>query len=149
MTKICYHTVLAAVLLGLTGLNHAGAYPQAITLPSAAISVPPLNPNVAALLGSWQDGHCHLLPPGITPFEAVSDTITFRQDGTFTQVINKATGRLKETGTYMVADSHLTLNYLVGSGKPNTYEFSCKGDTLLLQPTGAGAKEVHLDRGRS
>lgn len=148
MTKTCYCTVLAAVLLGLTVLNHTEAYPLTITLPSRAIPAPS-PPSIPFLLGSWHDGPCLLLPPGITPFEAVSDTITFRQDGTFTQDINKATGRLKKTGTYTVSATHLTLNYLIGSGKPNAYEFSGRGDTLLLKPVGAGAEAVRLDRGHS
>ncbi len=141
MTKTGFYFITAAVVLGLSGTNRVGAYPLIITLPLRAIPTPP-PPSAPVLLGSWHDGQCLLLPPGITPFEAVSDTIAFRQDGTFTQDINKATGRLKETGTYTVAGTRLTLSYLVGSVKPDTYEFSRKGDLLLLQRTGSGQAET-------
>ncbi len=138
-TGFCFAS--AAVMLGLGGLIRAGAYPLTLTLPPRAIPAPP-PPDIPVLLGSWHDGRCLLLPPGVTPFEAVSDTITFRQDGTFTQVINKAMGRLKETGTYTVASNHLTLRYLIGSGKPGAYEFSRKGDFLLLQRAGSSQSET-------
>ena len=142
MTKTRFYWIAAAVMLGLSGINHASAYPLAIPLPSQAISAPPPNPAIPVLLGSWHDGPCLLLPPGITPFEAVSDTITFRQDGTFTQDINKATGRLKKTGTYIVSGARLTLSYLMGPAKPAAYEFSRKGDLLLLQRAGSGQTET-------
>lgn len=150
MTKTSFYAVLAAVMLDLTGLRRAGAYPLTITLPPKAIPAPPPNSSIPPLLGSWHDGQCVLLPPGITSFEAVSDTITFRQDGTFTQDINKATGRLKESGTYTVAGSRLTLCYLAASTNATIYNFSHTGNTLLLQPIGTGkGKVLTLDRGRS
>ena len=140
-TRFCLLPAVVAAV-GFCGIGQANAFPPAISLPPRAIPVPPPNPSIPALLGSWHDGQCLLLPPGITPFEAVSDTITFRRDGAFTQVINKATGRLKETGTYSVTSTHLTLSYLVGSVKPDAYEFSRKGDLLLLQRAGSGQAET-------
>lgn len=140
-TRFCLLPAVVAAV-GFCGIGQANAFPPAISLPPRAIPVPPPNPGIPVLLGSWHDGQCLLLPPGITPFEAVSDTITFRQDGTFTQVINKATGRLKETGTYRVTSTHLTLIYLIGSGNPSRYEFSRKGDLLLLLRAGSSASET-------
>ena len=143
MTKARLYLLLyllsAAMMLGCCRM--ACAYPLTIPLPSRAIPAPPPNPNIPVLLGSWHDGPCLLLPPGVTPFEAASDTITFQADGTFTQIINKATGRLKETGRYTVTGSRLTLSYL-GALKPETYEFSRKGELLLLQRAGSGQSEV-------
>ena len=140
------HLLSAAAALGICSLGHAA--PPAIPLPPKAIPAPPPNPNIPALIGSWQDKQCLLLPPGITPFEAVSDAITLRQDGTFTQSISKATGRLEKTGTYTLAGTHLTLRYLVGTGTPAAYEFSRKGDTLFLKLAGSGKLAFALDRGR-
>lgn len=148
MTKTRFCLIPAIVAIGFCGIGQANAFPLAIPLPPRAIPAPPPT-SIPVLLGSWQDGRCFLLPPGITPFEAVSDTITFRQDGMFTQDINKAAGRLKKTGTYTVAGTRLTLNYLIGPVKPLAYEFSGKGDTLLLKPVGVGAEAIHLDRGHS
>ena len=69
--------------------------PLVIPLPSHAIPAPPAASALGSpVIGSWHDGSCLLLPPGITPFEAVSDTLTFRADGTFTQTVEKATGRV-------------------------------------------------------
>ncbi len=148
MTRTRFCLLPAVVAVGFCGIGQATAFPLAVPLPPRAIPAPPPNPGIPVLLGSWHDGPCLLPPPGITPFEAVSDTITFRQGGTFTQVINKATGRLEKTGTYTVAGAHLTLRYLIGSGTPAAYEFSRKGDTLLLQPAGSGKPSFALDRGR-
>ena len=139
MTKTRFYLLSAAVALGICSAGQA--YPLTIPLPPKAIPAPPPNPNIPVLLGSWHDGPCLLLPPGVTPFEAVSDTITFRQDGTFTQAVNKATGRLTETGRYTVTGNRLTLDYL-GALKPEAYEFSRKGELLLLQRAGSGQSEV-------
>ena len=149
MSTTRFSLCAAAVSLaaGLCGTDHAGAAPLSIPLPLQAVPAPPTVPS-PLLLGVWQDKQCLLLPPGISPFEAVSDAITLRQDGTFTQAINKATGRLKETGTFTVAGTHLTLRYLVGTGTPAAYEFSRKGETLFLQRTGSGKPACALDRGR-
>ena len=141
MTKTRFYLLPAAVALGFCGIGQANAFHLAIPLPPRAIPAPP-PPNIPVLLGSWHDGPCLLMPPGVTPFEAVSDTLTFRQDGTFTQVVNKATGRLKEAGTYTVAGNNLTLHYLLEPVKPLAYEFSRKGDLLLLQRAGSGASET-------
>lgn len=121
------------------GLGRASAAPLVIALPSHAISAPPAASALGSPVdGAWRDGPCLLLPPGITPFEAVSDTLTFCADGTFTQTINKATGRLQMRGTYTLAGSRLTLNSPLGLLKPAQYEFSRTGDRLLLQPVGLG-----------
>lgn len=125
-----------AALSFLGGIHQASAAPLTAPLPLKAIPAPP--PAIPALLGSWHDGKCLLLPPGITSFEAVSDTLTFRADGTFTQSVNKAAGIVKKTGTYTVSGSRLTLNYLLGPLVPTQYDFSRKGDLLLLQPAGSG-----------
>ena len=146
MTKTRFYLLSAASMLGICSKGHA--YPLTIPLPPQAIPALPPNPSIPVLLGSWHDGPCLLLPPGVTPFEAVSDTITFRQDGTFTQDINKATGRLKETGTFAVTGNRLTLSYW-GTLKPEVYEFSRKGNTLFLQPVGSGKPTFALERGRS
>ena len=115
----------------------AYAEPLVIPLPSHAIPAPPAASALGSpVVGSWHDGPCLLLPPGITPFEAVSDTLTFRADGTFTQTVDKATGRVPSRGTYTVAGSRLTLSYLFGTQKPALYEFSRAGDRLQLQPVG-------------
>ena len=140
MTKTRFYLLSAASMLGICSMGHA--YPLTIPLPPKAIPAPPPNPSVPVLLGSWHDGPCLLLPPGVTPFEAVSDTITFRQDGTFTQAINKATGRLEKTGTYTAAGTHLTLRYSVGPATPAAYEFSRKGEMLFLQRAGSGQSDV-------
>ncbi len=117
----------------------ACAEPLVIPLPSHTTTAPPAaNALGSPLLGSWHDGPCLLLPPGITPFEVVSDTLTFRADGTWTQTVEKATGRVPSRGAYTVAGSRLTLFYLFGSQKPALYEFSRAGDRLLLQPVGLG-----------
>jgi hypothetical protein len=126
-----------AALCFIGAISQASAYPLAISLPSHAIPTPP-NPAIPVLLGSWHDGKCLILPPGVIPFEAVSDTLTFRSDGTFTQEVNKATGIVRSTGRYTVNGSHLTLNYLFGTLKPVCYDFSRKGDLLLLQPADSG-----------
>ena len=107
--------------------------------PSHAISAPPTASALGSpVVGTWHDGPCLLLPPGITPFEAVSDTLTFRADGTFTQTVDKATGRVPSRGAYTVTGSRLTLSYLFGTQKPALYEFSRAGDRLLLQPVSRG-----------
>ena len=144
MTRTRFYFVPAIVAIGFCGIGHADAYPLTITLPSRAIPAPPPNPTIPVLLGSWHDGPCLLLPPGVIPFEAVSDTITFRQDGTFTQVINKATGTVRKTGSYRVNGTRLTLNYLVSPIKPVQYEFSRNGGLLLLHPAGSGQSETRI-----
>ncbi len=116
---------------------HAGASPPAVTLPPHALTVPPAAA-LSILVGTWDDKPCLLLPPGITPFEAVSDMLTFRADGTYAQTIEKATGRLQTRGTYTAAGGHLTLSFPLGLLKPVQYEFSRAGDRLLLQPVGLG-----------
>ena len=133
-TRLC---LLAAALLCSIGC--ACAEPPVLPLPPHAISAPPAASAFGSpVAGSWHDGPCLLLPPGITPFEAVSDTLTFRADGTFTQTVDKATGRVPSRGTYTVTGSRLTLSYLFGTQKPALYEFSRSGDRLLLQPIGLG-----------
>ena len=106
------------------------------------IIAPPLPPAAAAMLGSWQDAKHLLLPPGIGAFETVSDVIRFKPDGTFTQTINKATGRVREAGQYTVTGSRLTLSYVLGSEKPARYEFSRAADHLLLTLVGPAKPET-------
>ena len=90
------------------------------------------------LFGAWHDGRCSLLPPGVTSFEAVYDTLAFHADGTFLQTIEKATGALHEQGRYTVTGSRLTLDHLFDARKPAQYEFVRTGDRLLLQPVSLG-----------
>jgi len=141
MTKTRFYLISAAVMLGLSGINHAHAYRLTITLPPRAIPAPP-PPIIPVLLGSWHDGQCLLLPPGVVPFETVFDTITFQANGTFTEVIQKATGTLREQGQYTVSGSRLTLDFLLALRKPAQYEFSRSGAFLLLRPAGSGASET-------
>ena len=127
LTRLFFAAALAAAF-GSGG--QVAAYPLTITLPPSTVTAPggPILP------GSWHDGRCLLLPPGVTPFEAVYATLTFRTDGTFSQAIEKATGTLHEQGRYTVTGSRLTLDYLFDTRKSAQYEFSRTGDRLLLQP---------------
>ncbi len=130
--RFCF---LAATLF--CSISRACTEPLVIPLPPHTISTPPAASALGSpVIGSWHDGLCLLLPPGVTPFEAVSDTLTFRADGTFTQTVEKATGRVPSRGTYTVTGSRLTLFYLFGPPKPVQYEFSRAGDRLRLQPVG-------------
>ena len=124
----------------------ACAEPLVIPLPSHAIPAPPAASALGSpLLGSWHDSQCLLLPPGVTPFETVSDTLTFRADGTFTQTIEKATGCVPSRGSYTVTGSRLTLFYLFGTQKPAQYEFSrTGGDRLQLQPVGLSKSAIRM-----
>ncbi len=131
------HFRLFAVAVAALSSAAGQAEPLVIPLPSHAIIASPAASTFGSpVAGAWHDGPCLLLPPGITPFEAVSDTLTFRADGTWTQTIEKATGRVQRRGTYTLTGNRLTLSYLLGMSKPVLYEFSRTGDRLLLQPVG-------------
>ena len=133
--------VFAAALAAALGSGgQVAAYPLTLTLPPPSVAAAPPVPAAGSLvlLGSWHDGRCSLLPPGVTPFEAVYDTLAFHADGTFLQTIEKATGTLHEQGRYTVTGSRLTLDYLFDAQKPAQYEFVRTGDRLLLQPVGLG-----------
>lgn len=136
--RFCFLT--AALFCGFVCLfGRVSAEPLVISLPSPAVTTPPAGSELGSpVAGVWRDGSCLLLPPGVTPFEAFSDTLTFQADGTFTQTVDKATGRLRTRGTYTIAGSRLTLSFPLGLLKPAQYEFSRIGDRLLLQPVGLG-----------
>ena len=136
------HAALTAAFV-CGGIGQAAAYPLSIALPSHAVTAPLVSAaGVSLLLGQWHDGSCLLLPPGITPFETATDTLTFRADGTFAQVIQKATGTLQARGRYTVTGSRLTLDYLFGTQKPAQYDLSRTGDILLLQSVSGGKTVV-------
>ena len=131
--------VLAAALCSVGPVSAA---PLVIPLPPHAISAPPAaSPLGSPLLGQWHDSSRLMLPPGITPFETVSDTLTFRADGTWTQTIEKATGRLQTRGSYTVTGARLTLSFLAGTGTAQ-YEFLRIGDHLQLQSVALGKPTV-------
>ena len=129
----------AALAAALGSGGQVATYPLTLTLPPPSVTTPPVPAaGSLVLLGAWHDGRCLLLPPGVTPFEAVYDTLAFHADGTFLQTIEKATGTLHEQGRYTVAGSRLTLDYLFDARKPAQYEFVRTGDRFLLQPVGLG-----------
>ncbi len=105
----------------------------------------PLSPGDlgSPLNGKWQDVLCRLLPPGISPFETVSDTLTFQPDGTFTQTIEKATGTFHSSGMYTVAGTRLSLSFPLGT-HPVLYKLSRTGDRLRLQSVGPGGACAEL-----
>ena len=86
-----------------------------------------------ALSGNWVG---NVLPPGISPFEVIRNTVTFRPDGTFLVVTEKPTGSFRGAGTYSVQGYAVSLSF------PNTapahYRFTRSGDKfhpqLLLLP---------------
>jgi len=135
--RFCFSAALLAFAV-LCLLKIADAAPATTRAPRAIGAPPAVFAPVPTLLGSWHDGLCLLLPPGVSLFETVSDTLVFQSDGTFTQTIEKATGTLHTRGYYSVAGSRLTLSSLMGTDKPLQYDFSRTGDRLLLQPVGPG-----------
>lgn len=142
MSALHFCSVAAALAVLSCAAGPANADPLVITLPSRMISTPQIAASaLPLLLGKWHDGSCLFLPPGITPFETVSDTLTFHANGTFTQTIEKATGRLRTGGNYTVAGTRLTLSFLLGTGSAQ-YEFSRIGDHLQLQLVKPGKSTV-------
>jgi hypothetical protein len=81
--------------------------------------------------GSWKGG---LLPPGITGFEAIQSSVTFRPDGNFTVTVEKPTGTFKRQGSYSLKDGVLALTYAFGSSAPARYRLTRTGKSLGLQP---------------
>ncbi len=135
-SRFCLSLPLMAALA--CGIGPVSAEPLAVALPPHSITTLPAASLLGSpLLGKWHDGPCLLLPPGITPFETVSDTLAFHADGTFTQTIEKATGRLQTRGSYSVAGSRVTLSFLFGTSSLQ-YGFFRIGNQLQLQPVGPG-----------
>jgi hypothetical protein len=151
MSAARFRLLAAAIAALSSAAGQAQAEPLVIPLPSHTITAPPAASALGSpVAGAWHDGPCLLLPPGITLFETVSDTLTFRADGTWTQTIEKATGRVQRRGTYTLTGNRLTLSSLLGTPKPALYEFSRTGDRLLLQPVGLGKSAARtLDRVRA
>jgi len=121
-------------LVAATVVLFCSVAPAAVAAPANAPLVkskPDTIPSV--LFGIWQDRQKVLLPPGITIFEVFDNKITFAPDGSFTQFINTATGPLRQTGSYTVQGSHLTLNFSGGSG---LYDFTHTSDSLMLRSVG-------------
>ena len=97
-----------------------------------------------ALSGNWVG---NVLPPGISPFEVICSTVTFRPDGTFQVVTEKPTGFFRGAGTYSVQGREVSLSF------PSTpsayYRLTRSGDKfdpqLLLLPL---ANPSELNSGR-
>lgn len=85
------------------------------------------------IFGTWQGG---LLPPGISPFETIQSTTTFRPDGTYTLRVVKPTGTFAGSGTFRVDSEILTLNATGGVASVNSFRASRHETTLTLQPIG-------------
>ena len=112
MTPIRLAVSLAnAAFLPTCAAGSALAYPLAIALPSRVVSAPPPSLDIPLMLGAWQDTGGLLLPPGIGHFETYSDVVTFRADGTWTQVIDRSGGRTRGAGYYTWDGSHLGLGF--------------------------------------
>ena len=86
-----------------------------------------------ALSGNWVG---NVLPPGISPFEVIRSTVTFRPDGTFQVVTEKPTGSFRGAGTYSVQGRAVSLSF--PSTAPAYYRLTRSGDKfnpqLLLLP---------------
>ena len=97
-----------------------------------------------ALSGNWVG---NVLPPGISPFEVICSTVTFKSDGTFQVVTEKPTGFFRGAGTYSVQGREVSLSF------PSTpsayYRLTRSGDKfdpqLLLLPL---ANPSELNSGR-
>lgn len=105
----------------------------------------PVGPQARAasvnVVGAWEGG---LLPPGISPFETIRSTVTFRADGTYTLRVVKPTGEFGGSGTYRVEGNTLTLGALSGSAAEECFRASRRGPTLTLEPDADGTKLLTL-----
>ena len=81
-----------------------------------------------ALSGNWVG---NVLPPGISPFEVIRNTVTFRPDGTFQVVTEKPTGAFRGAGTYSIQGSIAALSF--PSTAPAYYRLTRSGDKFNPQ----------------
>ena len=93
------------LLAGVIGAAFCASFALAIPASHSNSGQPGVN---NALSGNWLG---NVLPPGISPFEVIRSTVTFRPDGTFQVVTEKPTGSFRGAGTYSVQGREASLSF--------------------------------------
>ncbi len=81
-----------------------------------------------ALSGNWLGD---VLPPGISPFEVIRSTVTFKPDGTFNVVVETPTGSFRGAGSYSVQGHTVSLSF--PSRAPVSYRLTRSGAKSNVQ----------------
>jgi len=113
------------LLAGVIGTAFCASFALAIPASHSNSGQPGVN---NALSGNWLG---NVLPPGISPFEVIRSTVTFKSDGTFQVVTEKPTGSFRGAGTYSIRGSTAALSF--PSTAPAYYRLTRSGDKLNLQ----------------
>ena len=113
------------LLAGVIGAAFCASF--ALALPASHFDSRQTGVN-GALSGNWVG---NVLPPGISPFEVICSTVTFRPDGTFQVVTEKPTGSFRGAGTYSIHGRAAALSF--PSTAPAHFRLTRSGDKLNPQ----------------